>query len=109
GGSERDERRPQQFFPEMIDLGRRAGECVLLIERDAVRDRQPAADVLRRPPQTRQARRGEMLVPSPALLECFVLAARSAEPFELGEFADQVVREPLAYLGPEFLDLFHIL
>ena len=36
-----------------------------------------------------------------------MLAAGPAQPLELGEFADEVVGEPGAHLGPELLDLFH--
>ena len=48
-----------------------------------------------------------MLVPRPPFLERLVLATRPAEPLERGEFADEIVGEPLADLGPELLDLYH--
>ena len=48
-----------------------------------------------------------MLVPRAPFLERLVLATRPAEAFERGEFADEVVGQPLADLGPELLDLFH--
>ena len=48
-----------------------------------------------------------MLVPRPPFLERLVLATRAAEALERGEFADEIVGEPVADLGPELLDLYH--
>jgi hypothetical protein len=48
-----------------------------------------------------------MLVPPPPFLEGLVLAPWRAEALEGGEFADEVVGEPVADLGPELLDLYH--
>jgi hypothetical protein len=48
-----------------------------------------------------------MLVPRPTFVECLVLTPRGAEALERGEFADEVVGEPVADLGPELLDLYH--
>jgi hypothetical protein len=48
-----------------------------------------------------------VLVPGPPLLERLVFATGPAEPLERGEFADQVLGEPIADLGPELLDALH--
>ena len=47
-----------------------------------------------------------MLVPRAPFLERLVLATRPTEALERGEFADEVVGQPLADLGPELLDLY---
>ena len=107
GGAVRDERRPDQLLTEVVDLVGRIGEGVLLVERDAVRHGQPSPAVLLRPPETRQPGRGEMLIPRAALVERLVLATRPSEALERGEFADEIVGEPLPDLGPELLDLYH--
>ena len=91
----------------MVDLVGRVGAGVLLVERDAVRDRQAAAAVLDRPAQAGQPGGRQMLVPRQPFLEGLVLAPRPAEALERGEFADEVVGEPVADLGPELLDLYH--
>ena len=91
----------------MVDLVGRVGAGVLLVEGDAVRDRQAPAAVLDRPAQAGPAGRGQMLVPRQPFLEGLVLAPRAAEALERGEFADEVVGEPVADLGPELLDLYH--
>ena len=105
GRAEGDQRRPEQFLAEVVDLVGRVGAGVLLVERHPVRDRQAAAAVLDRPAQAGQPGRGQMLVPRPPFLERLVLAPGPAEALERGEFADQIVGEPLADLGPELLDL----
>ena len=48
-----------------------------------------------------------MLVPRPSFLERLVLATRPSEAFDRGEFADEILGEPVADLGPELLDLYH--
>ena len=103
----RDQRRAEQFLTEVVDLVRGVGAGVLLVERDPVGDRQPTAAVLHRPAQAGQTRRRQMLVPRQALFERLVLAPWPAQALERGEFADQIVGEPLADLGPELLDLYH--
>jgi hypothetical protein len=102
-----DQRRPEQFLAEVIDLVGRVRAGVLLVERDAVCDRKAPPAVLDRPAQEGKAGGRQMLVPRPSFLERLVLATRSPEAFERGEFADDVVGEPLLYLGPELLDLYH--
>lgn len=109
GCSERDQRRPEQFLAEVVDLVRRVGAGVLLVERHPVRGGKPTAAVLDRPPQAGQPGLGEVLVPGPAFFEGLVLASWSAEPLERCEFADEIVGEPLADLGPELLDVLHAL
>src|SRR6202012_243348 len=103
GRSERDQRRPEQLFTEMVDLVRSVGLCVLLVEGHPVRGRQPAASVFDGPAQTGQSRGGQMLIPCPALLERLVLAPGSAKALERCEFADQIVGEPTAHPPPELL------
>jgi hypothetical protein len=61
------------------------------------------------PAQTGQPRGSEMLVPRPAFFERLVLAPGPPEPLERGEFADQIVGEPLTDLRPELLDVLHAL
>ncbi len=107
GGAEGDQRRSEQFLAEVVDLGGRVGARVLLVERDAMRDSQTAAAVLLRPAEARLAGGREMLVPGPPFLERLVLATRPAEAFERGEFAGEILGEPVADLGPELLDLYH--
>src|SRR4051812_10534206 len=72
-----------------------------------MRDRQPAAAVLLGPAQTRQPSRGQVLIPRAPFLERLVFATRPTKSLEGGEFADEVVLEPLPDLGPELLDLYH--
>ncbi len=72
-----------------------------------MRDRQPAAAVLHRPAEAGQSRRGQMLIPRPALFEGFVFTPRSTQALERCEFANEIVCEPLPDLGPELLDLYH--
>ncbi len=48
-----------------------------------------------------------MLIPGPAFLERLVLAPRATETLECCEFADQIVREPIADLRPELFDVLH--
>jgi hypothetical protein len=48
-----------------------------------------------------------MPVPRPPFLERLVLPPRRAKALEPGEFADEVVGEPVVDLGPELLDLYH--
>ncbi len=106
-GAVGDQRRPEQFLAEVVDLVGGVGLGVLLVERDAVRDRKTAAAVLLGPAQTRQAGRREMPVPRQPFLERLVLATRPAEALERGEFTDEIVGEPVTDLGPELLDLHH--
>ena len=93
----------------MVDLVGRVRAGVLLVKRDAVRNRQAPPAVLDRPAQAGQTGRRQMLVPRPPFLEGLVLAPWRAEALERGEFADEVVGEPVADLGPELLDLYHSL
>ena len=106
-GSEGDQRRAEQFLAEVVDLGGCVGDRVLLVERNPMRDGQAAAAVLDRPAQTGQAGLREMLIPGEPLVERLVFAAGPAEPFERGEFTDQVLGQPIADLGPELLDALH--
>ena len=109
GSSERDQRGTQQFLAEVVDLVRRVGARVLLVERHPVRRGKPAPAVLDRPPQARQSGFGEVLIPRPAFLERLMLTPGSAQALECCEFADQIVGEPLADLRPELLDVLHAL
>ena len=70
-----------------------------------MRDRQTAAAVFLRPAQTGQTGGRQVLVPRAPFLERLVLAIGPAKPLELGEFADQVIGQPLPDLVPELLDL----
>jgi hypothetical protein len=101
-----DQRRPEQFLAEVVDLVGRVRAGVLLIERDAVRNRQASPAVLDRPAQAGQTGSRQLLVPRPPFLEGLVLAPWRAKALERGEFADEVVGEPVADLGPELLDLY---
>ena len=106
-GPEGDERGTEQFLAEVVDLVGGIGLGVLLVERDPVRDRQTAAPVLFRPSQTCQPGGGQVFFSRKPPVERLVVAPRSAKPLERGEFADEIVREPVADLGPELLDLNH--
>src|SRR4029077_3041244 len=106
-GAERDQRRPEQFLAEVVDLMGRVRAGVLLVERDAVRNRQAPPAVLDRPAQAGQTSGRQMLVPRPPFVEGLVLTPRRAEALERGEFADEDVREPVADHGPELVDLYH--
>ena len=77
GGAERDQRRPEQFLTEVVDLVGRVGLGVLLVERDLVGDGRAAAAVFFGPAQAGQTRRGQMLVPRQTFLERLVLATRA--------------------------------
>lgn len=107
--SERDQRRTQQFLAEVVDLVRRVGAGVFLVERHPVRGREPPPAVFFRPAQAGQPRGGQALIPRPAFLERFVLAPRPAEALKCREFAGQIVGEPTADLRPELLDVLHAL
>ena len=98
---------PSSSSPKWLTLSGASALGVLLVERDAVRDRKAAAAVLLRPAETGQTGGRQMLVPRQPFLERLVLATRAAEALERGEFADEIVGEPLADLGPELLDLYH--
>ncbi len=99
----------QQFLAEVVDLVRRVGAGVLLVERHPVRGRKPTTAVLDRPAQARQSGHREVLIPRPALFERLVLTAGPAEAPQSCEFADQIVGEPTADLRPELLDVLHAL
>ncbi len=107
GGAEGDQRRSEQFLAEVVHLRGSVGDRVLLVERDAVRDGQSAAAVFLRPSEARIARGREMLVPRQSFLERLVLATRPSEAFDRGEFAGEILGEPVSDLGPELLDLYH--
>jgi hypothetical protein len=102
-----DQRRPQQLLTEVADLIGRIRAGVFLIEGDPVRNRKAAPAVLDRPPETCQTGRGQTLGPHPAQLERLVLAAWCTETLDRGEFAYEIVGEPVTDLGPELLDLYH--
>ncbi|SKS95069.1 Uncharacterised protein [Mycobacteroides abscessus subsp. abscessus] len=99
GSAVGDERRTEQLFPQMVDLVRRLGPGILLIEDDALAHRGPAAAVLHRPAQAGPTRRGQMTIPGEPLIEGLVLAAGPAEPLQLGELSDEVLRQPFPDFG----------
>src|SRR6185437_6330450 len=91
----------------MVDLVRRVRASVFLVERDAVGNGQAPPAMFDGPAEAGQPRRSEVLVPCPSFFKGLVLAPRCSQAPERGEFADAVVGEPVADLGPELLDLHH--
>jgi hypothetical protein len=63
--------------------------------------------VLLGPAEAREPGGREVLIPYKALLKSLLLAALATAALQRGELADQVVRQPLAYLGPELLYIDH--
>ncbi|SHT94992.1 Uncharacterised protein [Mycobacteroides abscessus subsp. abscessus] len=99
GSAVGDKRRTEQLLTQVVDLVRRLGTGVLLVEDDALTHRGPAAPVLYRPAQAGPARRGQVTIPGKTLLEGLVLAAGPAEPLQLGELSDEVLRQPFPDFG----------
>ena len=102
-GAELDERRAEQFLAEVIHPGGCVGAGVLAVEDDALFERRTTTAVARRPAQTRPARGGQVTVPGQPTLEELVLAAGTAAPLQVGELADEVVRQPSPHRGRELV------
>ncbi len=100
-GPERDEGGAEQFLTEVVDARGRVRLRVLLVEDHALIHARAATAVLGGPADAGPSGLCQVTIPRESLFEEFVFAAGSALASELGEFAGQIVFEPLSYGGRE--------